>query len=84
MDAPLRAALPLLAGRPVLVIAAQRDMMVTQANVRALFDALPEPKTFAVVASDHTYAGEHARATLLQWLGDRHPRPEPIVAETAL
>jgi pimeloyl-ACP methyl ester carboxylesterase len=84
MDAPLRAALPLLGGRPVLVVAAERDMMVTQANVRALFDAIPEPKTYAVVASDHTYAGENARSALLQWLGDRHPRPEPIAAETAL
>ncbi len=84
MDAPLREALPLLAGRPVLVIAAQRDMMVTQANVRALFDGLAEPKTYAVVESDHTYAGENARSTILQWLGDRHPRADPLVAESAL
>ncbi len=83
MDAPLRAALPLLAGRDVLIVGAQRDMMVTLANVRALFEALDEPKTYTQIESDHTYAGENARTAVLQWLGERHARPEPL-AESAL
>jgi pimeloyl-ACP methyl ester carboxylesterase len=70
----LAAALPKLAGRPQLYVAAERDMMVTVASARALFDAAPEPKTFATIASDHTYAGENARGSILAWLNERHPR----------
>ena len=70
----VRAALPALAGRPCLYIAAERDGMVTRASVEALYDAAPEPKDFVTVASDHTYAGEHSRSAVLAWLGARHPR----------
>ncbi len=70
----LEAALPLLAGRPVLYVAAERDGMVTRASALDLFARAPEPKTFATIASDHTYAGENARATVLAWLVERHPR----------
>jgi pimeloyl-ACP methyl ester carboxylesterase len=63
-----------LAGRPVLYVAAERDGMVSRASAEALFMRAPEPKTFVTVASDHTYAGEHARAAVLAWLNERHPR----------
>ncbi len=70
-------ALPRLAGRPVLYIAAERDGMVSRASVDALFARAPEPKAFATVASDHTFAGDASRATILNWLGERHPREAP-------
>jgi fermentation-respiration switch protein FrsA (DUF1100 family) len=63
-----------LAGRPVLYVAAERDGMVSRASAEALFMRAPEPKTFVTIASDHTYAGEHARAAVLAWLNERHPR----------
>ncbi len=74
LEPRVRAALPALAGRPCLYIAAERDGMVTRASVAELYDAAPEPKAFAAVASDHTYAGEHSRSAVLGWLGARHPR----------
>jgi pimeloyl-ACP methyl ester carboxylesterase len=64
-----------LAGKPVLYVAASRDGMVSPASARELFERAPEPKSFATVESDHTYAGENARAAVLAWLNDRHPRP---------
>ncbi len=70
----LAGALERLAGRPVLYIAAERDGMVTSASVAELFARAPEPKTFATIPSDHTYAGENARATVLAWLNGLHPR----------
>jgi pimeloyl-ACP methyl ester carboxylesterase len=70
----LDAALPKLAGRPTLFIAAERDGMVARASVEDLFARAPEPKTFATVASDHTYAGDNSRAAVLAWLNERHPR----------
>jgi alpha-beta hydrolase superfamily lysophospholipase len=70
----LEAALPKLAGRPVLYVAASRDAMVSSRSANELFARAPEPKTFATVESDHTYAGENARATVLAWLAERHPR----------
>jgi alpha-beta hydrolase superfamily lysophospholipase len=66
--------LPRLAGRPGLYVAADRDAMVSARSVRELYERAPEPKSFATVESDHTYAAEHARATVLQWLNERHPR----------
>jgi alpha-beta hydrolase superfamily lysophospholipase len=75
-------ALPRLAGRPVLYIAAERDGMVSRASVDELFARAPEPKAFATVASDHTFAGDNARSAILNWLGERHPRegaPQPAV-----
>jgi alpha-beta hydrolase superfamily lysophospholipase len=67
-------ALPRLAGRPVLYIAAERDGMVARSSVDALFARAPEPKAFATIASDHTFAGDNARATVLAWLNERQPR----------
>jgi pimeloyl-ACP methyl ester carboxylesterase len=85
----LEAALPRLAGRPVLYIAADRDGMVARKSVDDLFARAPEPKSFATVASDHTYAGDNARSAVLAWLNERHPRagaaPSALtVAEDAL
>jgi alpha-beta hydrolase superfamily lysophospholipase len=79
-------ALPHLAGRPTLIVAAERDGMVSRASVDELFARVPEPKTFATVASDHTFAGDNSRATVLNWLNELHPRtsaPELGVGETA-
>jgi len=70
----LDAALAALAGRPVLYVAAERDGMVSQASARELFERAPEPKSFVTIESDHTSAGENARAAVLAWLGERHPR----------
>jgi fermentation-respiration switch protein FrsA (DUF1100 family) len=67
-------ALAALAGRPVLYVAAQRDMMVSASSARALFERAPEPKTFVTIDSDHTSAGENARGAVLAWLNARHPR----------
>jgi pimeloyl-ACP methyl ester carboxylesterase len=67
-------ALPRLAGRPQLYIAAQRDGMVARASVDALFERAPEPKTFATVDSDHTFAGDSSRPAVLAWLNERHAR----------
>jgi alpha-beta hydrolase superfamily lysophospholipase len=66
--------LPRLAGRPVLYVAAERDAMVHRASVRELYDRAPDPKTFVLIDSDHTYAGENARSEVLQWLNAQHPR----------
>ncbi len=67
-------ALPRLAGRPVLFIAASRDGMVARSSVEELFARAPEPKTLATVESDHTYAGDASRSAVLAWLNEMHPR----------
>lgn len=67
-------ALPRLAGRPQLYIAAARDAMVNARSVEELFDRAPEPKTFVTIDSDHTYAADNARGAVLQWLNALHPR----------
>ncbi|MGP6159972.1 MAG: alpha/beta hydrolase [Vulcanimicrobiaceae bacterium] len=72
--AVLDGALAGLAGRPVLYVAAERDMMVSRSSADALFERAPEPKTFVSVDSDHTYAGENARGAVLAWLNERYPR----------
>jgi hypothetical protein len=74
LDAHLDASLGLLKGRPQLYVAAHRDAMVSQSSVRELFDRAPEPKTIETIDSDHTYAGDNARGTVLKWLDERHPR----------
>ncbi|MEO6836337.1 MAG: alpha/beta fold hydrolase [Candidatus Tumulicola sp.] len=74
LDERYAALLPRLAGRPALYVAADRDAMVNQKSVRELYERAPEPKWLATIESDHTYAGERARSTVLQWLNDRHPR----------
>ncbi|MDP9017909.1 MAG: lysophospholipase [Candidatus Eremiobacteraeota bacterium] len=73
-DRSLDAALPALAGRPKLFIAAQADMMVNLASVRELYDRAPEPKSLEIIQSDHTYAAENSRSAVLQWLNALHPR----------
>ncbi len=70
----LEAALPRLAGRPVLYVGAQRDAMVSPRSVEELFERAPEPKRFATVDSDHTYAAENSRAAVVEWLNERHAR----------
>ncbi|MDQ2857900.1 MAG: lysophospholipase [Candidatus Eremiobacteraeota bacterium] len=70
----LDAALAALAGRPVLYVAADHDGMVSRTSAQELFARAPEPKTFVTIASDHTSAGENARAAVLAWLNERHPR----------
>jgi len=67
-------ALPQLEGRPVLYVGASRDAMVPSSSVRALYERAPDPKAFVTIESDHTYAGEHARGDVLQWLNQLHPR----------
>jgi pimeloyl-ACP methyl ester carboxylesterase len=74
LDSALEKDLPMLAGRPALYIAADRDMMVSQASVRELFERAPEPKTLLTIDSDHTTAGDASRAPVLQWLNELHPR----------
>lgn len=74
VDGRLQTALARLDGRPQLYVAADRDAMVNSASVAALYERAPEPKTFVTISSDHTYAGENARAEVLQWLNERHPR----------
>ncbi len=69
-------ALPKLAGRPTLFIAAERDGMVSRASVEELFARAPEPKSFATVASDHTFAGDNSRAAVLG-LAQRAPPARP-------
>jgi pimeloyl-ACP methyl ester carboxylesterase len=66
-------ALVRLAGRPVLVIAAERDGMVGRGSVTALHERIPG-STFATVASDHTFAGDNSRTAVLQWLNAFHAR----------
>lgn len=80
----LDAALPRLAGRPVLFVLADRDGMVGRASVEALFERASEPKTLATVASDHTFAGDNSRSAVLGWLNALHPRPAAAAAETPL
>lgn len=67
-------ALPRLAGRPQLYVAATRDAMVSRSSVEDLYRRAAEPKTLRIVESDHTNAAENARAEVLQWLNERHPR----------
>jgi alpha-beta hydrolase superfamily lysophospholipase len=63
--------LPRLAGREQLYVAADRDGMVSPKSVRELYERAPDPKTLAMVESDHTYAAERSRAIVLEWLSPR-------------
>lgn len=74
VDERFAEALPRLAGRPQLYVAARRDAMVSPRSVEELYSRAPEPKDFIVIDSDHTYAGDNARGEVLQWLNQRHPR----------
>jgi len=73
-EAVLDEALAKLAGRPALYVAADRDMMVSRKSAEELYERAPQPKTFVTIESDHTYAGENARAAVLAWLDERHQR----------
>jgi pimeloyl-ACP methyl ester carboxylesterase len=72
VDRRYKELLPRLEGRPSLYVAASRDGMVSPSSVRQLFDRAPEPKWLTMIESDHTYAAEHARAAVLEWLNERH------------
>ncbi len=74
VDARLEAALPHLAGRPVLYVAAAHDAMVSASSVVELYERAPTPKRLARIDSNHTTAGESARTEVLQWLNELHPR----------
>ena len=74
VDARYDELLPNLAGRPCLYVAASRDAMVNRASVDELYRRAPDPKTIAVVESDHTNAGEFSRREVLEWLNALHPR----------
>jgi pimeloyl-ACP methyl ester carboxylesterase len=74
VDERFAEALPRLAGRPQLYIAARRDAMVSPRSVEELYRRAPDPKEYIVIDSDHTYAGDNARGEVLQWLNKRHPR----------
>lgn len=74
VDAWYERLMPKLAGRPQLYVAASRDAMVNVSSVRELYERAPEPKSFVKIESDHTYAGENARAEILQWFNNLHPR----------
>jgi pimeloyl-ACP methyl ester carboxylesterase len=74
VDDRYAALLPRLVGRPTLYVAADRDGMVNPSSVRELYQRAPEPKTFAEIDSDHTFAGDRARSVVLQWLNQLHPR----------
>jgi pimeloyl-ACP methyl ester carboxylesterase len=74
VDERFAEALPRLAGRPQLYLAAQRDAMVSPRSVEDLYHRACEPKDFIVIDSDHTYAGDNSRGEVLQWLNARHPR----------
>ena len=79
----LDAALPALAGRPTLFVAAERDVIVARASVQSLYDRAAEPKTFVTVPSDHTFAGDNSRTAVLHWLNALHPRTATPAAEPA-
>jgi pimeloyl-ACP methyl ester carboxylesterase len=68
--------LPRLEGRWALYVAANRDGMVSPRSVRELFDRAPENKSFVTIDSDHTYAADHAKPAVLEWLSERHPARE--------
>ena len=72
VDARYAELLGRLAGRPSFFVAANRDAMVSPQSVRELFDRAPDPKSFATIDSDHTYAAERSRAAVLEWLNERH------------
>ena len=64
--------LPRLEGRSTLYVAASRDGMVSPSSVRQLFDRAPQAKRLVTIESDNTYAAEHSRAAVLEWLNERH------------
>ena len=60
-----------IAPRPVLLIAGQRDALVSPNAVRRLFDKAREPKTFEVIDANHTDCAERSRFVVVRWLRAR-------------
>ncbi len=60
-----------IAPRPVLIIAASRDALVTPSAVRRLYDDAREPKTFETIDANHTDCAERARFVVGRWLRGR-------------
>ncbi|MDE2573481.1 MAG: alpha/beta fold hydrolase [bacterium] len=67
----LDAALDAIAGRPLLVVAAAHDLIAPRSQVQALYERASDPKSFAVVESDHTFAASNSKAPVLAWLRER-------------
>lgn len=67
----LDAALERIAGRPLLVVAAAHDLIAPRSQVEAIYERAGDPKTLAVIESDHTSAADNARAPVLAWLRRR-------------
>ena len=60
-----------VAPRPVLLIAGQRDALVSPSAVQRLYDAAREPKTFELVDANHTDCAERSRFVVARWLRAR-------------
>jgi pimeloyl-ACP methyl ester carboxylesterase len=60
-----------IAPRPVLVIAGQKDALVSPSAVQRLFEKAREPKTFELIDSNHTDCAERSRFVVTRWLGAR-------------
>ncbi|HVA38795.1 MAG TPA: alpha/beta fold hydrolase [Candidatus Dormibacteraeota bacterium] len=67
----LDAALDAIAGRPLLVVAAAHDLIAARSQVESLFERAADPKTLAVIESDHTFAASNSKAAVLAWLRAR-------------
>ena len=57
--------------RPVLLVAGQRDALVSPSAVKRLFDHALEPKTYEVIDANHTDCAERARFVVTRWLRSR-------------
>jgi len=67
-----------IAPRPILIIAAKRDALVSVNAVRALYDAAHEPKTFEIIDANHTDCAERSRFAVSRWLRARgFPAAQP-------
>ena len=60
-----------VAPRPILLVAGQRDALVSPSAVRRLFDEAREPKTFEIVDANHTDCAERSRLVVTRWLKAR-------------
>lgn len=60
-----------IAPRPVLLVAALRDALVSPSAVRRLFDMAREPKTFELIEANHTDCAERSRFVVVRWLRSR-------------
>ncbi len=60
-----------IAPRPLLVVAGTKDAIVAPSEVRTLFEAASEPKTFELVEATHTDCAERSKFVVLRWLRAR-------------